>query len=149
MRPRLGLVFALGVAALPLGNLSLGLVVAYGAAAAVWLPLATRRELIASTSVLLVYAFFRPPDATLARVDDPVVAARELVTTLDLAAWRLALVAAMLAAALPYARTPWRVAFWGAAAVAASVLPNAEVPAWPLVAAVWTACIVWAVKRAT
>jgi Protein kinase domain len=148
-RPRVGLAFALAVAAFPLGNLSLGLVVGYGVAAVAFLALARRRELVASTAVLLVYAFFRPPDATLAREDDPLVAAREVVTSLDVAAWRLAAVAALLAAALPYARTPWRVAFCGAAAVAASVLPNPNVPAWALIAAVWTTCIVWAVKRAT
>jgi len=149
VRPRLGLALALGVAVFPLGNLSLGLAVAYGVAATAWLALAGRRELIAATSVLLLFGVFRPPDATLAREDDAAAAAREVVSTLDPAAWRLALVAGLLVATLRFVRTPWRVAFWGAAAVAAAILPNPDVSAWPLVAAVWAASAVLALRSAT
>jgi serine/threonine-protein kinase len=148
-RRRLGLLVALAVPVFPLGNLSLGLAIAYAAVAAAWLAGSRRRELVAATSVLLAYGVLRPPDASLAREDDPLLAAREVATTLDTSAWRLAAVAALLAAALPYLRTPWHVSFWGAAGLAAAIVPNADVPAWPLVAVLWCACTVLAARRAT
>jgi serine/threonine-protein kinase len=43
LRPRLGLAFALLAAILPLGNLSLGLAIAYGLAAAAWIVVTWRR----------------------------------------------------------------------------------------------------------
>jgi hypothetical protein len=147
-RPSAGLLFALAVPVFPLGNLSLGLAIAYGVCACAWLVASRRRELVAATLVVLLYGAARPPDA-IAREDDPVAAAREVVTTLDPAAWRLGAVAALLVAALPYVRTPWQIAFWGGAGLAAAALPNPGVPAWPLVAAAWGACAVLVARRAT
>lgn len=149
VRPRLGVVFALAVAVFPLGNLSLGLAVAYAAGATAWFALSRRRELLAATAVLLTYVVARPPEVTLARENDPLAAASEVVTALDPTAWRLALVAALLAAALPYVLTPWRLAFWGSAALAATLLPNPDLPALPPAVAVWAACILLAPRAAT
>jgi serine/threonine-protein kinase len=147
-RPAVGVLFALAIPVFPLGNLSLGLAIAYGVVACAWLVAARRRELVAATAVVLLYGAARPPDA-IAREDDPVAAALEVATTLDPAAWRLAVVAALVAAAVPYVRTPWQIAFWGAAGLAAAALPNPGVPAWPLVAFAWAACGVLAARRAT
>jgi hypothetical protein len=53
-----------------------------------------------------------------------------------------ALVLAALAVALPYARTPWRIAGFGAVALAATLLAVPAAPATPLVLAVWLTCAV-------
>jgi hypothetical protein len=56
LRPRLGLAFALGVVVLPLGNISLGLAVAYSVAALAWIVATWRRPeegLIATVGLLL------------------------------------------------------------------------------------------------
>jgi hypothetical protein len=53
-----------------------------------------------------------------------------------------ALVLAALAVALPYARTPWRIAGFGAVALAATLLTVPAAPAAPLVLAVWLTCAV-------
>ncbi len=56
LRPRLGLAFALGVVVLPLGNISLGLAIAYSVAAAAWVVATWRRPeegLIATVGPLL------------------------------------------------------------------------------------------------
>ena len=51
-----------------------------------------------------------------------------------------ALALAAIAVALPYARTPWRIAGLGAGALAALLLAAPAAPALPLVAAVWLTC---------
>jgi len=51
-----------------------------------------------------------------------------------------ALALASIAVALPYARTPWRIAGLGAGALAATLLGTPAAPALPLVAAVWLTC---------
>jgi hypothetical protein len=63
----------------------------------------------------------------------------------------LALEAAALAAvavAIPFARTPWRVAGLGAAMLAATLLLAPAAPAAPLVLAAWITCAVLALKPA-
>jgi hypothetical protein len=57
-----------------------------------------------------------------------------------------ALALAGLAVAIPFARTPWRIAGLGAAGVAATVLAVPVAPAVPLVAAIWLTCVVLAVR---
>jgi hypothetical protein len=47
---------------------------------------------------------------------------------------------AAVAVALPYARTPWRIAGLGAGALAATLLAVPAAPAAPLVLAVWLTC---------
>jgi hypothetical protein len=62
----------------------------------------------------------------------------------------LALCGAVLAAAavaIPYARTPWRIAGLGAALLAATLLLAPAAPALPLVLAVWLTCAGLALKH--
>src|SRR4029079_18044968 len=48
---------------------------------------------------------------------------------------------AAIAVAVPYARTPWRIAGLGAGALATIVLAVPTAPALPLVAAIWLTCV--------
>jgi hypothetical protein len=48
--------------------------------------------------------------------------------------------------AIPYARTPWRIAGLGAGALAATLLAAPAAPAIPLVAAAWLTCAVLTAK---
>ena len=57
-----------------------------------------------------------------------------------------ALALAAIAVALPYARTPWRIAGLGAGALAATLLAAPAAPALPLVLAVWLTCAGLALK---
>ena len=51
-----------------------------------------------------------------------------------------ALALAAIAVAIPYARTPWRIAALGAGGLALVVLAAPAAPALPLVAAIWLTC---------
>src|SRR6185295_8973225 len=79
LRPRLGLAFALATCVFPLGNLSLGLALAFAVAAPVWLilsaagPPETRRATLVGSAVL-VLAGLAP--LQLAGKDSPLEAAR-------------------------------------------------------------------------
>jgi Protein kinase domain len=53
---------------------------------------------------------------------------------------------AATAVAIPFARTPWRIAGLGAVATALTVLGVPAAPALPLVAAIWLTCVVLAVR---
>ena len=53
---------------------------------------------------------------------------------------------AAIAVALPFARTPWRIAGLGAGALAAVLLAAPAAPALPLIAAVWLTCAGLALK---
>jgi hypothetical protein len=57
-----------------------------------------------------------------------------------------ALALAAIAVALPYARTPWRIAGLGAGALAATLLAAPAAPAAPLVLCAWLTCAVLALK---
>ena len=57
-----------------------------------------------------------------------------------------ALALAAIAVALPYARTPWRIAGLGAGALAATLLAAPAAPALPFVLAVWLTCAGLALK---
>jgi hypothetical protein len=52
-----------------------------------------------------------------------------------------ALALAAIAVAVPYARTPWRIAGLGAGALAVTVLAVPTAPALPLVIAIWLTCL--------
>jgi hypothetical protein len=147
-RPRLGLALALATAVFPLGNLSLGLAIAYGIAAAGWLALSSRRAVLASTAVVLAYGISHPPDAAVARVEDPFAAAHAVVVGTPAEAWRLALVAGVAVTVLRFVRSPWHVSLWGASLIAAALLPNPSVAATPVVVLVWAACVGLVVRRA-
>ena len=148
-RPKLGLALALAAVVFPLGNLSVGLAIAYGVVATAWLALSSRRAVLAATAVLLGYGVTHPPNAAVERIEDPVAAAREVALGVPPEAWRLALVAGVAVAALRFVRSGWHVSFWGSALVAAALLPNPSVAALPVIALVWAACLGLALKPAT
>jgi hypothetical protein len=147
-RPKLGMAFALAAAVFPVGNLSVGLAIAYAVVAIAWLALSSRRAVVAATAVLLVYGTSHPPDAAVARVEDPLAAARAVVAGTPSEAWRLALVAGFAVAGLRFVRSLWHVSFWGAGLIAAALLANPSVAALPVIALVWAACVGLAVRRA-
>jgi eukaryotic-like serine/threonine-protein kinase len=198
VRPRLGLAIALAVPLLPLGNVSLGLALAYGALAAGWFALFAReprggvvvaagpllalagalglaplgalvlrsplrRAAATGGAVLLAVAVAGirgsplpltggapPRDLGLAASDSPHAVASVLVEALASRPALLIVAAALAAAAalLPYAvrRGPWGLAAWGAAVLAATLLPAPEIAAAPLVLAVWTTCAAGAAR---
>ena len=152
LRPRLGLAFALATCVFPLGNLSLGLALAFGVAAPLWLVLSTvgppetRRATIVASGVL-VLAGVEP--LHVARENSPLAAARAVAGAIPPEAWHAALALALAAAVLALVRTPWRAAFWGAGLLAALLLPNPELAALPVVAAVWAATTALALRSAT
>jgi hypothetical protein len=148
-RPRLGFALALATAVFPLGNLSLGLAVAYGVAAGAWLAASSHRSLLAGTVVGLGYGVLHRPEVAVAGIEDPVVAAREVAVAIPPEAWRLALAAGAAVAALRFVRTRWHVAFWGAALLAGALLPNASVSALPMIAVVWGACVALGLRAST
>jgi eukaryotic-like serine/threonine-protein kinase len=152
LRPRLGLAFALATCVFPLGNLSLGLALAFAVAAPAWLVLSTvgppetRRATLVASAVL-VLAGLAP--LQIAREDSPVDAARAVAGAIPPDAWHAALALAAAAAVVALVRTPWRAAFWGAGLVAALLLPNPDLAALPVIAAVWAATTALALRNAT
>ena len=86
------------------------------------------------------------PSLDLAGVEGVTTVARVLLDAVPggLALEALALVG--VAVALPYARTPWRIAGLGAGALAATLLAVPAAPALPIVAAVWLTCAGLALK---
>jgi hypothetical protein len=150
-RPRLGLAAALGAAVFPLGNLALGLALAFGAAAPAWVALTTagpralRRATLTASAVVAAHGL-EPLDV--AGEDSPVDAARVVLGAITPQAWTIALALGLAAASLPLARTPWRASLWGAGLLTALLLPTA-VPALPVVAAVWAASALLALRSAT
>jgi eukaryotic-like serine/threonine-protein kinase len=150
-RPRLGLAAALGVAVFPLGNLALGLALAFGAAAPAWVALTTagpralRRAALTASAVVVAHGL-EPLDV--AGEDSPVAAAQAVLDAVTPQAWAIAAALGLAAASLPLVRTPWRAALWGAGLLAALLLPTA-VPALPVVAAVWAASAILALRPAT
>jgi hypothetical protein len=151
LRPRLGLGAALGVGVLPVGNLSLGLAFAYAAVAAAWLaatagPRPLRHGLVTATGVV-VLAGLGPID--IAGERSPLAAAETFAWAVGPETWRVALALGLAAATLALVRSPWRAALWGAGLMAALLVPNPDLAALPVVAAVWAGTTVLALKAAT
>lgn len=151
LRPRLGLTAALAVGVLPVGNLSLGLALAYAVAAAAWLaatagPAPLQRGLVTATGVVVV--------AGLGRIDvagerSPLAAAEAFAWAVGPETWRIAFALSVAAGSLVLVRTPWRAAFWGAALMAALLVPNPDLAALPVIAVVWLGTTVLALRPAT
>ena len=121
----------------------------------------TRRALYAGTAVVLaaIVAGIRrsplpltgdgPPLVPLAGLNGPREAARRLLDAVPSVLVFELLVLAIAAAALPYVarRGPWPLAGFGAALMAALLLPDPRIAALPTIAAVWLTCGVYALKR--
>jgi hypothetical protein len=151
LRPRLGLGAALAVGVFPVGNLSLGLAFAYAAAVGAWLAAAAgppplRRALLTATGVVAL-AGLGPIDV--AGEQSPLAAAKAFAWAVGPETWRVALALAVAAGALALVRSPWRAAFWGAGLLAALLVPNPDLAALPVVAAVWAGTTVLALRAAT
>jgi hypothetical protein len=86
----------------------------------------------------------------LAGVNGPVDAAGRLLDALPRTITVQALVLALAAAALPFVarRGPWELAAYGAVLMAALLLPDPSIAAFPAIAAVWLTCGVLALRRA-
>lgn len=151
LRPRLGLGAALAVGVLPVGNLSLGLSFAYAATVAAWLaatagPWPLRRGLLASTGVV-VLAGLGPIEVAGER--SPLAAAEAFAWAVGPETWRIALALGLAAATVALVRSPWQAAFWGAGLLAALLVPNPDLAALPVIAAVWAGTTVLALKPAS
>ena len=121
----------------------------------------TRRALYAATAVVLaaIVAGVRraplpltgegPPLVPLAGLNGPSEAARRLLDAIPSVLAFEMLVLAVAAAVLPYVakRGPWELAGFGAALMAALLLPDPRIAALPAIAAVWLTCGVYALKR--
>ena len=86
------------------------------------------------------------PPLDLAGTESALGAATTLIEAVPAGLALVALALAAIAVAIPYARTPWRVAALGAGALAALLLAAPAAPALPLVAAVWLTCAGLALK---
>ena len=141
--PRWGLAFLAGPVLAAVGLLALFPLVTTGIASA------TRRaaQTLAAVTVAAVVAGLRgvplpfgqgiTPPLGLEGVDSAVTAARVLIDAVPAGLALEALALAAVAVALPYARTPWRIAGLGAAMLAATLLTAPAAPALPVVLAVW------------
>ncbi len=143
---RFGLAFLAGPLLAPLGLLALVPVAVAGSRGA------ARRaaQALAAVAVAAVTAGVRGwdlpfrqgavPPLDLKGTDSAVTAATALIEAVPAGLALEALALAAIAVALPYARTPWRIAGLGAGALAATLLAAPAAPALPLVAAVWLTC---------
>ena len=141
--PRWGLAFLAGPVLAAVGLLALFPLVTAGIASA------TRRaaQTLAAVAVAAVVAGLRgvplpfgqgiAPPLDLEGVDSAVTVARVLIDAVPAGLALEALALAAVAVALPYARTPWRIAGLGAAMLAATLLTAPAAPALPVVLAVW------------
>ena len=193
VRERAGLAFTLAVPVLPLANASLGLALAYAAAALGWLALSwgeprrgllfaagpllapaaaigllpllllcvanpVRRAATAAAGVLTAFAVASVGDGALPFTNEPAPsnlplggtesATRAATVVLDQLSHHPAVlleltVIAAAALVLPLAarRGYWALALYGAAVIAASLLPDERVAAVPVVATTWLTCI--------
>ena len=149
---RFGLVFVAGPLLAPVGLLALVPLAVAGSRGT------TRRaaQALAAIAVAAVTAGVRGwdlpfrqgavPPLDLTGTDSAAGAATALLKAVPAGLALEALAVAAIAVALPYARTPWRIAGLGAGALAATLLAAPAAPALPLVAAVWLTCAGLALK---
>lgn len=86
------------------------------------------------------------PSFEVAGTESALAAMRELAGAVPAGLALEALALAAAAVAIPYARTPWRIAGLGAGMLAATLLVAPAAPALPLVAAAWLTCLGLAVR---
>jgi eukaryotic-like serine/threonine-protein kinase len=155
-RPREALLPAVGALLAPLSLLALLPLLLTSVGSTV------RRGLYAATAVVLatIVAAIRrspvpltgdgPPVVPLAGLDGPLDTARRLLDALPQTISVQALVLGLAAAALPFVarRGPWELAAFGAVLMAALLLPDPSIAAFPAIAAVWLTCGVCALRRA-
>jgi serine/threonine-protein kinase len=149
---RAGLLFLAGLVLAPLGLLALVPVAALAARGAV------RRgaQVLAAVAVASIAAGMRGAELPfgqgpaeplgIAGAESVAETIRTLTGAVPPGLALEALALAAIAVALPYARTPWRIAGFGAGALAATLLAAPAAPAVPLVLAVWLTCAGLALK---
>jgi hypothetical protein len=143
---RWGLAFLAGPALAAVGLLALVPLAVAGArgpvrkVAQVLAAVATAGVVAGLRGVPLPFGLGAPPRLDLAGVESVAAAATTLLQAVPTGLLLEALALAALAVALPYARTPWRIAGLGAGALAATLLAVPAAPAAPLVLAVWLTC---------
>jgi len=79
----------------------------------------------------------------------PVAAAEAFAWSVGPETWRIALALGLAAGTVAFVRSPWKAAFWGAGLLAALLVPNPDLGALPVIAAVWAGTTVLALKPAT
>ena len=79
----------------------------------------------------------------------PVAAAEAFAWSVGPETWRIALALGLAAGTVALVRSPWRAAFWGAGLLAALLVPNPDLAALPVIAAIWAGTTVLALKPAT
>ena len=94
----------------------------------------------AARGVPLPFASGPPPGAGLAGEESALASARTLVESVPPALGVELVVLALVAVAMPFARSPWRIAALGAAMLAGTLLVAPAAAAVPLVVAAWSTC---------
>ncbi len=152
--PRAGLLFLAGPLLAPLGLIALVPVAVLAArgtarrAAQAVVAVAVAAIAAGMRGAALPFAQGVPAPLGLAETESVTETVRALVAAVPPGLALEALALAAMAIALPYARTPWRIAGFGAAALAATLLAAPAAPAIPLVLAVWLTCAGLALKSA-
>jgi hypothetical protein len=149
---RAGLAFVAGPVLAPLGLIGLVPLAAQAARG----PVRRAAQALAAVAVAAVAAGLRAEELPFGqgRAEPLEVDGREsvlgtagaLVDAVPSALALEALALAAIAVAIPYARTPWRIAGLGALALATTLLAAPTAPAIPLVLAAWLTCGVLALK---
>ncbi|MDX6398592.1 MAG: eukaryotic-like serine/threonine-protein kinase, partial [Gaiellaceae bacterium] len=149
---RAGLVFLAGPLLAPLGLLALIPVATLAARGAVrrgaqaLAAVAVAAIAMGLRGVELPFAQGRPEPLALAGNESVLETVRALAGAVPPGLALEGLALAAIAVALPYARTPWRIAVLGAGALAATLLAAPAAAALPLVLAVWLTCAGLALK---
>ena len=149
---RAGLVFLAGPALASLGLLALVPVAALAArgavrrAAQVLAAVAVAAIAAGIRGVELPFAQGRPEPLGIGGTESIAATVQALAGAVPPGLALEALALAAIAVALPYARTPWRIAGFGAGALAMTLLAAPAAPAMPLVLAAWLTCAGLALK---
>jgi hypothetical protein len=152
--PRAGILFLAGPALAAVGLLALAPAVTIGVRSHVTRALQTLAAVAAAALVAglsraeLPFAQGVAAPLGLANEESALASARAVAAAVPPGLALAAAALAALAVALPYARTPWRIAGLGAGMLAATLLAAPAAPALPLVLAAWLLCAGLALKSA-